>query len=456
MRRSWVTRLLSYVTLALGAGVSLLGSAEFAHASRLNVVTLNLHGYHPMGFEERILQTRDGKKAVADSYLTYFQFEDLREGHERQLQYLANSFSQLSEGDKPDVLLLQEVGAGLPNSAKDCAEFYAKPQGDFFGKNSSLRLQSHLAWAGENYQAELACRGNIGWRTDHATFAKSRVLTKSGRVVFDFDANPYANGFIVEGTAILVRAPYRILEQRVDWLPIEGTNENTFLQFARIQKQGESSWFLVANLHGTHKVRHFEAALAARAHLTSFLSTHPDRANLRGAIVGGDFNANLYRPNPRLNRRSTERLTEVSTVPWEVASPGQFDFSNANDAAFANLEETLWRQNIDARFKPWATVGSDPAARERVHSAVQRFKSVALSSPQIQLRETFDGLTGSQCLSLKSLTSSCSRKDRIDLIFASPELTPIAGAIIFSQNNFQSLEGPTDHPGVYVRYETQD
>lgn len=445
-----VAIILSIFITDVSANASIDASAASSTSRRtdLNVMTLNLHGYHPMEMEERVFETREGKKSRANSFLTYFRYEEIRDGHEKQLRYLAAKLSQMPEADKPDILLLQEVGAGLPNSPKDCSEFYAKSQNDFFGKNSALRLQTHLAWVGEAYQAELACRSNIGWQTDAGTFSKERVLTKSGQVVFDFGTNPYPHGFIVEGTALLVRAPYRILEQRVDWLRIEGTNENSFIQFARVQKQGETGWILVANLHGSHKTRHFEFAVAARNRFEAFIASHPDRANLKGVIVGGDFNAHLYRPS--------KKQSEVSTAPWEVSVPGEFDFANAKSADFTSLEAELWAQNINPKFKPWASIGSDATARSRIANAVARFRRIATSPRQVDLRETFDQLAPNDCLRLPALNSSCSRKDRIDLIYASSSLKPLGGAIAFPQNDFFKLEGPTDHPGIYVRYDIQD
>ncbi|RYZ63839.1 MAG: hypothetical protein EOP05_22940, partial [Proteobacteria bacterium] len=157
-----------------------------AHASRINVLTLNMHGYHPMGKEERQFESRDGKTRRAESFLTYFPFGEIQDGHEKQLEFLSREFAAMNEPDLPHVIFLQEVGAGLPSSAKDCQEFYANPGADFFGKNSALRLASRLESKGVKFQVELACRGNIGWRTDANTFSKERILSASGQIVFDF------------------------------------------------------------------------------------------------------------------------------------------------------------------------------------------------------------------------------------------------------------------------------
>lgn len=416
-----------------------------ALASRLNVLTLNLHGYHPMGYEERKFESRSGSIRRANSFLTYFPVDEIRDGHEKQLRYLAKEISGLPEADQPHVILLQEVGAGLPTSQKDCAEFYANPAQDVFGKNTSLRLQHHFQLQGQTYDAALACRGNIGWQTDANTFSQERILTASGKVVFDFNSNPYPAGFIVEGTALLVRKPYVLLDQRVERLVLPGTNETAFIQFARIQKAGERGWILVANLHGNHKVRHFEGALAARERFEQFVATHPDRANFKGAIVGGDFNANLYRPK--------KGSRELSTLPWEVSVAGEFDFKSALDRDFDSLDETLWKQNIDSGFKGWASVGSDANARTRVSSAVSRFKSFARSSFAIDLEESFSKLDRKSCLSFPTLDSACTRGDRIDLVYSSSALKPVGTAVIFAKNNYYSLQGPTDHPGIYVHYE---
>ena len=68
----------------------------------------------------------------------------------------------------PDVILLQEVGAGAPNSKKDCADFNEYSGADKPWENTAWRLIYRLMQS--NYSGGVVCRGNLGWVTNELSF----------------------------------------------------------------------------------------------------------------------------------------------------------------------------------------------------------------------------------------------------------------------------------------------
>jgi endonuclease/exonuclease/phosphatase family metal-dependent hydrolase len=419
--------------------------------SDLKILSLNLHGYHPMAESTRLLQGRDLRLRPASPHLHYFRTDELERGHEHQLRILTEDFSGLA----PHVILLQEVGAGLPHSAKSCDEFHSEDGPDRLGKNSAIRLRDRLNTKGFGYVAALACRGNVGWQTFADTFRDERLMRQGPspgksppQVVFDFGENPYPSGFLVEGTAILVRPPWRILESRAWRLPIPHTSEEFFFQTTRIRHDGDARWYVVANLHAGHKVRHFEQAVEIKAAIARLIENHPDRANYGGAIVGGDFNARLHRPSGKSG--------EVSAVPWEVIKKGEFNYGPAaSDLVFEDLKNLLWALNLDPGYKPWAGLGPSASARTRVNRAVDDFMKFVRSplSRWVRLRELLEEANQNKTCRPPTeprLQGACQAPARIDFIFATPQLAVQEAFVLYSENDFQSVSGTTDHPGIWA------
>jgi endonuclease/exonuclease/phosphatase family metal-dependent hydrolase len=422
-----------------------------SQGSDLKILSLNLHGYHPMAESPRLLQGRDLQLRPASPHLHFFRVDELDRGHAHQLRILTEDLSRL----QPHVILLQEVGAGLPDSAKNCDEFHSDDGPDRLGKNSALRLRDRLNEKNFGYVAALACRGNVGWQTFADTFRDERMMSHGPspgpsppRVVFDFGENPYPTGFLVEGTAILVRSPWRILDSRAWHVPIPQTSEEFFFQTARIRHDGDPRWYLIANLHAGHKVRHFEQAVEVKAAIARLIENHPDRANFGGVIVGGDFNARLYRPSGRFG--------EVSSIPWEVIKRGEFNFGPATpDAVFEELKNQLWAVNVDAGYKPWASLGASASARSRVNRAVDNFMKLVRSplNRWVRLRELLDEANQQSACRPPAeprLQGACQYPARIDFIFASPQLSVQNAFVLYTENDFQKVSGTTDHPGVWV------
>lgn len=441
--------LFAYFSATATATAFAIGTAS--NTIDLKILTFNLHGYHPMGERLRYLQDRSGNVTLASSFLTYFTPAEIHRGQARQLSRLTDHIERL----QPDVIFLQEVGAGLPNSKKDCAEYYADIKSDVFGKNSALRLRDRLRARGYAVDSAIGCRGNIGWVTNADTFRQQRILRPATRarstaleVVYDFDSNPFPNGFIVEGTAILVRSPWRILESKEWRLPISQSGETFFMQLARIQREPRSPWFLLVNLHGTHKVRHFESSVAVRQAIARFIAAHPERSRYGGTVLGGDMNARLYRP--------TEGRGEVDTIPWEGSHSGEFDYdANTPDGDFARLHEKLWQLNVDPNYKPRASLGDSQEARLRVAQAITKFVEFTKDplAKLVRLREAYsEAVQAGQCnpKSYREMDASCEKIGLIDLLYASSEFSTRRAALLFSRDNWTSLDGPSDHPGVFL------
>jgi len=428
---------------SLAAGLLLFPTLSHSEGMpNLRVYTQNLHGYHPMKEPARFLEKRGEAPKLSEPYLTYFTPEEIERGQRRQLEALTQSIGKL----KPDVIFLQEVGAGLPASAKDCAEFFREDGGDAFGRNSALRLRDRLRATGESYEAALACRANIGWRTDANTFRDTRVWRgKNGaeELVYDYGANPYPNGFIVEGTAILARAPWRLSAPREWNLPLSKPGESFFFQSAELRYGERSSWLLAVNLHGKWNVRHFEAAMALRRAIDDLVRTHPDRARFKGLVIGGDFNAPLFRP------RSGEAT--VAGLAWELERAGEFDYSNdAPASAWEDLRARLWALNFkDGAFTK--ELGTEAEARLRTDQALLDYRNFARSGVNERLPLT-EALSPANCgaSAWEGFDAACTFPKRIDLLFHSPGLRAANATVLWSNNKFFTTEGISDHPGLLV------
>src|SRR5262245_27209381 len=105
-------------------------SPAFATLAGLSLFTLNLHGYHPMGEAPRFFQSQGKRPEAARSDLHFFTSEEYERGNSRWLARLSSDLHRLA----PDLILLQEVGAGSPEGRKDCDVF----RND--GSNTARRL----------------------------------------------------------------------------------------------------------------------------------------------------------------------------------------------------------------------------------------------------------------------------------------------------------------------------
>lgn len=404
----------------------------------LTLLQLNLHGYHPMGEAERWMETRDpqsGSSIVeipSDNY--FFTLDEIDRGHRARLDRLAGDIATLL----PDVAIFEEVGAGSPSTAKDCPAFKDTSGGDRFEKNSVARLQDRLVAKGLPYQLALACRGNVGWMTDATTLADSRILRENAgkiEVVFDYGSNPYPQGMIVEGLAVLVKAPWKIVDQQEWWVPINDLGWNFFTQAVAIEKDG--GWILVMNIHGLRKIPHFEAAIAVRSKILDYLKTANLPGTFRGVLIGGDFNADLLSP---------------AVTPWMVDMPGGYDDRSGTPPWQAGLEDDLL--SLNSSTDDLGSNITDPTqAQSRVESAIQRFVALQAAwpsnGPSLVMKEALQtaNFTG-KCSPLSAFQGACSFQDRIDLLFTEPSVDILNSSVIYSQDDWIHLTGPTDHPGV--------
>lgn len=420
------------------AAVFFLGKTVEAAPLQLRLVSLNLHGYHPKDEAERFWENFEtGEMKQTSPQLHFFERDELERGHEKQLLQIQTDFSELA----PDLIFLQEVGAGLPESAKDCGEFYDDLRPDKFGKNTALKIKNLLnarAASPSAYSAFVGCRGNIGWQTHADTFSKGRVLKKDTRgssVVFDKGASPYPNGFIVEGTAILAKAPWHFVDQQSLRLPFGTGTEKFFFQLATLKYGNDPRWILVANLHAGWDVSHLEQAVAVRSYIADYVSYNSDRTHFAGAIIAGDFNSRLFRPG--------QKDSEIGSLPWEVRSNVGFDFSKASDLEFEKL-------------KAQYTKSLPKENPQRIAVAVDSFKSFARSEKEkrVQFREVIEQASMSGLCQMKNwapkLEPSCSRNERIDLAFVSSGIDLKSASLLWTKDDFKSTHGPSDHPGFIV------
>ncbi|HTL11539.1 MAG TPA: endonuclease/exonuclease/phosphatase family protein [Bdellovibrionota bacterium] len=427
-------------------------------AAVLTLVTMNLHGYHPMDEAPRFFEDRQGKLTPADPSPFYFHWDEVTRGNRKRLDRLARQIMRLH----PQVVALQEVGAGSPSGGRDCNSYHSQPAGDADDANTAARLLRRLAPLG--YRLWTACRGNTGWITDGATFKDSRMVrARPGgkrEVVFDFGSNPYPRGMIVEGMALLVRSPWRVVAHEEWGGTVEAAADHGFVQIAALALENggpDSPWFLMANIHGGHKVAHFEQDVALRDHLARLRDEWRSHVPgiFAGVLASGDFNAHLYRP---------AESPEPSLVPWQMSLPGQYQFDLTGAADSTRLENLLLEMNSDPDYKPWATITDGEEARRRVVDAVawlERLQRQGDVPVEVEAVETAAAQgrcpAGPSAPPLQSNEPlpfeggwACHQVDRIDHIFLNPRWEIRRAWVQRPEDDADPLVGLSDHPSVYA------
>ena len=462
-----------YLPLLVALWIVLLiaTSGRAAAAPSLKLLTLNLHGYHPMGASERFLQNRrNGPTAQqtppykADTQMTYFTWNELTEGNARRIQALGRDLS----GRAADIILFQEVGAGGPASPRNCEVFYSQtePQDQL---NVALRLQAELASRSMPMRAALACRGNTGWTTDANSFSDRRVVVLENqrfRVIHDFNSNPYPRGIITEGLAVLTSPRVEVLENLAITLPINFRGETFFAQVVsfRDRAEGPSSWKIIANIHGGHKVQHFEQAVALQRWLIGYIRDRSYLGKFSGLVVAGDFNARLFRSVLRNGGSRLASLSlsmesddpdvgDVSTVAWEPRVPGLYDLTRYA-SQLAQVYSALINLN-DSSQKPFATIRDSRERDRRVGDVLTRFDRWLSLAPQeiLETSERMDAWVRSgNCRPAVEKQEGCEVSDRIDHIFASKSFETLRAQVLYPQNNWTRLDTLSDHPGVWVDF----
>jgi endonuclease/exonuclease/phosphatase family metal-dependent hydrolase len=392
----------------------------------LSLVTMNLHGYHPMGELPRYWESQEGRIRPIGAYpagvpLSAYTTDELDRGHRRRLDQLAADWQNL----RPDLICLQEVGAGCPWTDRDSSAFYHDfgDNWDWFEANSALRLARRLS----GYEAILACRGNIGWHTTADTFRRERVVTFDGssmRVVHDFGSNPYPQGLLVEGYAILFDcARWTMLDAEIWHLPFNEIGGRVTIQAVTMAENGGSGWFLLVNVHLGHKIAQLEQMIA----LQTALNEYRDRICLRlgrahpSMIVCGDFNA------PR-----DEAMLAVS--------------GRSFGAGFGDLLARLWSLNDDSTYKPWASIRDSGEAARRINAVARRIWK--------QDDQWNDALFLAQSAATQTPLSGIAwvpdLPNLIDHIVVDGSWQVRNAGVLYSENRFSSSAGTSDHPSIYA------
>lgn len=424
--------------------------AIVAAALGLRILTLNLHGYHPMGEAPRFAREASGRITPVQSEIYAFTREEITRGHARRVEALSRDLRSAGA----DLMLFQEVGAGGPDTAKTCAEFTAPLPArgrDPSRANSVLRLQARMRELGLPTQVALACRANVGWVTNPRTFAEAEIVrprsTGGYETIFRPGDDPYPRGILVEGMAILARAPWRIEASHDLWLE-RGVSpgqpaESFFTQLALVARgtAADAPRVLVANVHGGHKLRNFEEAVALRIALERVLVELRARGRpVAGLLVGGDFNASLFRP-----ALSPDRRGEVGMAPWELRVPGQFDVTPGLPGLFERLVPELLRLDADPAYKPWASLANPAAARTRAVAAAEAW---ATSSPA--LPALVDSIEAARRTRSCPVGAVCEIPRRIDHLLSTLDVA--ASAIAYANADHYSLAEPSDHPAVWADF----
>lgn len=381
-------------------------------AKDISLMSLNLHGFHPMGEERRVLIKTDGTKELAWAHLHYFTESEIRRGLQKRQALLSTHI----QSTHPDILFLQEVGGAEFNLNKTCTDFYRS--------NTAQDLKFRLP----DYQLFTGCRGNVGWWTDQNTFNGIKIVSeKTQSLIMSQGANPYPQGMMVEGLAILTSGNIKVISHVRESLKINNENETFFFHMLKfgLTQNNNGDWWLAVNIHGGHMIQNFEQAVTTRRYLSQYLDQQPDKAKFQGFVVAGDFNAQL----PKI---------EISTVPWSFFHAWQTKEGISADLLKLNASD----------YKPWSRLSADKA-QSRVRASVDKLFDW-FSWP----RHTLDGSLNevslnSPCVPGPSLLNPfCQMKEKIDHIFVSDTVKVKNHSALYKQNNWTDLNNTmTDHPG---------
>lgn len=402
----------------------------------LTFMTLNLHGYHAMNEKPRFFEDRGGTITEAASSPFYFTRAELERGNGARLDALADDLKTRL----PDVIALQEVGAGSPDVARDCATFESVPLTDSPSANTARRLASRLS--AEGYSVEVACRGNVGWSTSPTTFKDRRIVTVNGNVksvVHEFDSNPYPGGILVEGFGLLFRAPLKVVDATTIDVVINANDERTKAQLVALDFEGDG--ILVVNVHGGHKIQHFEQAVAIRQAVSDYLAKKPGP---RRVVFLGDFNSRLHRPkNPVF-------LDEPSIVPWEIEVKGEYSYRNPDaTASFIELRDKMRALNASS-YKSFATL-PEGEANARIDAAIGKMKTWLANKPEpLAFTEALSVAEATKaCRPPKTGFGACETDARIDHVFFAGGLSLVESHALYTNADDHALAGTlSDHPAV--------
>jgi hypothetical protein len=207
-------------------------------------------------------------------------------------------------------------------------------------------------------------------------------------------------------------------------------------------------WLILANVHLGHKVVHFEQAVALRSALRDYRRHFSDSPNYLGTVIAGDFNAVRYRP--------LDGVSDAAMVPWEIHVAGQFDFRPSAEAHGALLS-ALWTLNDDAGYKPWTSIQDPAEARLRITEAAEKLFTLQHEAPA-DWPALLDGLSvavgRNRIRLLADLSTAASVPERIDFIIAEPALQVADACVVYPENTFASNTGTSDHPAMFVTYDT--
>lgn len=379
-------------------------------SAELKVLSLNLHGLHPMGEERRIKVKATGEKELSWSHLHYFTNQEIQRGLERRQKQLAVDIQKIA----PDIIFLQEVGGGVIDQKKNCQEFLKTNT----AKDLGLKLSSYKSFEG--------CRGNLGWWTDNHTFSDFSIETEnSKKTIYKAGDNPYPESLIIEGLGFLVSSKIKVLDQRNENIVINKNGESFFFQILKFTvKDQAKKWWLAVNIHGGHKIQHFEQAVATRHYITDYVKNN-DESNFSGLLIAGDFN-------------SLSSAEEVSTTPWSFYHRWQ---------TREILSQELMTLN-GSDYKPFATLPTSEAKNRTQKTVEELFRWFAIK------RSAEDGslneVTSAPCsLDFKEFNPMCSWHHKIDHIYHSPGIKIKNYSGLYQQNNWTDLTSTlSDHPGI--------
>ncbi len=436
--------------------------AKMKSQNAFRIMSLNLHGYHPMGELKRYYEDKQGKISEAPAHIHYFNKDEFTVGSKRRVRELSCHIRALS----PDIVFLQEVGAGGPHfQSKTCDDFYRRYDEDSDWENTAFRLEKKLSFFKLNYQTLPACRGNIGWFTGPGQFNDRRIVTFTDNelelgkknVIFDHDANPYPAGILVEGFAIMVSDRIKVLDHRIMNVSYNYLGDTVFYQMAAVSMKDSDSWFLVVNVHLGHKIGNFEQLVAIRKNIIEYLKKCGHPGDFQGVVIGGDYNSRLYRPKSIV----ADEISEVSMVPVEIKKKGEYNFLlTGNDAPekIQKLKDELTLLN-SSTYKAWANIADTGEFQKRLDEVVNAFVDVQKEYNSGVYRIFLDMESSVEkakasgiCSPFGNFNGGCNLKNRIDFLFKTQDFKLNNAFVLYTDHTWNDLHGVTDHPGIFAEY----
>jgi len=443
--------------------------------NKLKIITLNLHGYHPMYAPIRYIYKSNNFLPVSND-VYYFTEKEIINGNNKRIEKLANDIAN----QNIDIYLFQEVAAGFKSDLsqqKFYNEFFVDDEiinsgnysknhpifklNNHFSTNTLIRLKHHLLTKKIFYNSILLCRGNIGWISGNQIKfygEPSDIYIKKDNQFFkilDKDKPPFPDGLLIEGFGILTKSDILLVNNTTKKIPIFGTNDSFSAQLITflIKRKKINKRLVVCNVHLGHKLFNLEQQASIRIYLENYLLNEMLNNNLLrfnetlsecykrnyiGTIIGGDFNAISYEANPN--------ALDIGFYPFFQ-----------NNFSFDQIKEKAYKFNY-ANYKKFASTSDN-----FFYNLFERLEKYLLPLlKKINENRAIINSNFSDPLAFLNNKNNLinANDERIDYLLtdhnginADNQLKIIDAKIIWNENDWIKTDGVSDHKGLFAEFE---